>query len=35
VESDVKKVTIDYLFNAAYQGTQLAHSKYGTVEKIK
>lgn len=35
VESDLKKVTMDYLFSAAYQGTPLAHSKYGTTENIK
>jgi len=26
---------MDYLFSAAYQGTQLARSKYGTTENIK
>jgi len=35
VETNVKKVTMDYLFSAAYQGTQLARSKYGTTENIK
>jgi len=35
VETDVKKVAMDYLFSAAYQGTPLAHSKYGTLENIK
>jgi len=35
VETDIKKVTMDYLFSAAYQGTPLAYSKYGTVDNIK
>jgi len=31
----MKQVTMDYLFAAAYQGTPLAHSKYGTTNNIK
>jgi processing peptidase subunit beta len=35
VETDLEKVTLDYLHGTAYQGTALARSVYGNVENIK
>lgn len=35
MENDIELVTQDYMYSAAYQGTPLAKSMYGTSESLR